>query len=97
MNNTAHTDPQPWVSRINPQLRATEPDAFPERILTHGVDYSPRDLEIRILVTYKGETGYLSSETDINLRTRYGRRRRQAPGGDLPEPGASRARGGKNR
>ena len=29
-------------------------------------------MSIRILVTYKGETGYLCSETDINLRTRYG-------------------------
>ncbi|SJN25222.1 hypothetical protein FM104_04785 [Microbacterium esteraromaticum] len=72
MNNTAHIDPEPWVSRINPQLRAPEPDAFPERIGTHGVDYAPRVLEVRILVTYKGETGYLCSETDINLRTRYG-------------------------
>jgi hypothetical protein len=26
----------------------------------------------RILVTYKGETGYLRSETGIDLRTRYG-------------------------
>lgn len=29
-------------------------------------------MSIRILVTYKGETGYLWSETDINLRTLYG-------------------------
>lgn len=27
---------------------------------------------IRILVTYKGETGYLSSATDLDLRTRWG-------------------------
>lgn len=26
----------------------------------------------RILVTHKGETGYLHSETGIDLRTRYG-------------------------
>jgi len=42
MENSTHTDPEPWVSRINPNLRAPEPDAFPERILTHGVDYAPR-------------------------------------------------------
>lgn len=29
-------------------------------------------LGFRVLVTYKGETGYLSSETDIDLRTRWG-------------------------
>lgn len=26
----------------------------------------------RILVTYKGETGYLASETGLDMRTRYG-------------------------
>lgn len=36
------TDPLPWVSRINPTLRGESPDYFPERILTHGVDYAPR-------------------------------------------------------
>ena len=29
-------------------------------------------MSIRILITYKGETGYLYSETDLNLRTLYG-------------------------
>jgi hypothetical protein len=29
-------------------------------------------MSIRILVTYKGEVGYLVSETGIDLRTRYG-------------------------
>lgn len=29
-------------------------------------------MSTRILVTYKGETGYLHSETGIDLRTRYG-------------------------
>lgn len=47
MKNSTHTDPEPWVSRIWPHLRAPEPDAFPERILTHGVDYAPRSPEER--------------------------------------------------
>lgn len=29
-------------------------------------------MSTRILVTYKGETGYLRSETGIDMRTRYG-------------------------
>lgn len=29
-------------------------------------------MSIRILVTHKGETGYLHSETGIDMRTRYG-------------------------
>lgn len=29
-------------------------------------------MSTRILVTHKGETGYLSSETSIDMRTRYG-------------------------
>ncbi|KJQ52617.1 hypothetical protein [Microbacterium sp. SA39] len=29
-------------------------------------------MSTRILVTHKGETGYLRSETGIDLRTRYG-------------------------
>ncbi|WP_096359788.1 hypothetical protein [Microbacterium sp. TPU 3598] len=29
-------------------------------------------MSTRILVTHKGETGYLHSETGIDLRTRYG-------------------------
>ncbi|MCI2958238.1 hypothetical protein MN032_11065 [Agromyces atrinae] len=35
-------DPEPWVSRVYPNERRVEPDAFPERIVTHGVDYAPR-------------------------------------------------------
>lgn len=39
------TDPTPWVSRLNPNDRREEPDAFPEAILTWGVDYRPRTEE----------------------------------------------------
>ena len=35
-------DREPWRSRRNPELRAKTPDAFPEAILTWGVDYRPR-------------------------------------------------------
>jgi hypothetical protein len=34
-------DPTPWQSRINSADRREEPDAFPEMILTYGVDYLP--------------------------------------------------------
>lgn len=35
-------DLTPWVSRIDSTDRRAEPDAWPESILTHGVDYRPR-------------------------------------------------------
>jgi hypothetical protein len=35
-------DAEPWVSRVFPDVRGATPDAFPERIGTHGMDYSPR-------------------------------------------------------
>lgn len=47
MENSTHTDPEPWVSRIDPKLRAADSDAFPEYIGTWGVDYSPRTPEER--------------------------------------------------
>ncbi len=40
--NTQTIDPTPWVSRIDASDRRESPDAFPESILTHGVNYSPR-------------------------------------------------------
>lgn len=39
---TTESDREPWRSRRNPELRAKTPDAFPEAILTWGVDYRPR-------------------------------------------------------
>lgn len=47
MDNSAHTDPEPWVSRLDRTLRAKDPDAFPESIKTWGVDYAPRTPEER--------------------------------------------------
>lgn len=37
----ASGDPAPWVSRLNGERRS-EPDAFPEIVATHGMDYRPR-------------------------------------------------------
>ena len=34
-------DPAPWVSRKTGERRAV-PDAFPENVLTYGVNYAPR-------------------------------------------------------
>lgn len=41
-------DVAPWVSRVDPGDRRALPDSFPERVLTHGVDYAPREVATEV-------------------------------------------------